>query len=55
MLSSEHGTQQAIILFIYCCESPHLLASIKHLSFGGDPGTILERTKEREIKAVEDQ
>ncbi|MCJ1347572.1 hypothetical protein MMC31_005797 [Peltigera leucophlebia] len=34
-------------------ESPHLCASIEHLSFSGDPGTI-ERINEREIKAVED-
>lgn len=34
-------------------ENPHLRASIKRLSFSGDPGTI-ERINEREIKAVED-
>ena len=34
-------------------ENPHLCASIKHLSFSGDPGTI-EPINEREIKVVED-
>lgn len=51
--TSPHDSNPSIHLLLRkLLKSPHFCASIEHLTFSGDPGTI-ERIDERDIKAVE--